>query len=315
MCTAINWTNGDTYFGRNMDIDFVLEPKLVIVPRNYTFMLKKVPNIREHFAIMGMAVVVDDYPLFCDAVNEKGLCLAGLNFTKFAQYSKIDESKDNIAVHELYSWILGQCEDTYEAQVLLEKINIVPIPFNSSLPVADLHFMLSDKKRSLVIECTKDGLKVHVNKTGVLTNSPPIDFHLNNLSNYLNLTPKQPKKSYCLGLGAVGLPGDFSSASRFIKANFIKKNMVCEQDKHKSIMSMFSMLGSIAMVSGSVLSSHGGTEATSYSVCIDTKELVYYIKTYYGSKINAFAMNNVDLNSDNILVYDIDSDFEVDYSN
>ena len=109
MCTAATYYSKDHYFGRNLDLEFSYKETVTIMPRNYSFSIRHEADIDNHYAIIGMAYVVDDYPLFYDGINEKGLGMAGLNFPDNAFYMPQEDGKDNIAPFEFIPWILGQC--------------------------------------------------------------------------------------------------------------------------------------------------------------------------------------------------------------
>ena len=232
MCTAISYRTNTSYFGRNLDLDREYGERVVITPRDYKIKLRCENYILSHYAMIGMACIIDDFPLYFEATNEKGLSIAGLNFPENAVYYDFAEGKSNIAPFEFIPWILSRCSCIDEAKKLIQKMNLVNIDFSKNLPLSPLHWMISDYIRSIVVEPLADGLKIYDNPFEVLTNNPPFEFHKINASNYMglgigravsNFKDNIPMENYSLGLGALGLPGDFSSASRFIRALFIKK--------------------------------------------------------------------------------------------
>lgn len=235
MCTSISVNLDKHYFGRNLDLDSHFGERVVVTPRNYTFTFKCEKPLEKHFALVGMASVYDNYPLYADCANEKGLCMAGLNFNGYAKYSlQKANGKYNIAPHEIIPWILCHCRTVDEAVDLMQQTQLVAMSFSPSLPIATLHWHIADKSKSAVVECTERGTSVCINPVGVLTNNPPFDFHMENLSQYLNLSVQNPSESTNLqlkpfsnGFGGIGLPGDFSSASRFVKAAFLRNNCFC----------------------------------------------------------------------------------------
>ena len=147
MCTAITYTTKDHYFGRNLDLQFSYNETVTITPRNYVFNFRKMGALINHYAIIGMAYVADDYPLYYDATNEKGLSIAGLNFPENADYKPYSEDKDNVTPFELIPWILSQCKNTNEAINLLEQTNITSESFSKELPIAELHWIIADKEK------------------------------------------------------------------------------------------------------------------------------------------------------------------------
>ena len=255
--------------------------------------------------MIGMATVAENYPLFYDATNEKGLSIAALNFPGNAKYFPVTESRDNVAPYEFIPWILGQCANVAQAEQLLNNINIVDIPFSKEYPLTPLHWIISDKTQSITLESTANGLHVYQNPVGVLTNNPIFPFHLHNLSQYLNLTSQFPTNRFSdkidlipdsLGMGAIGLPGDLSSVSRFIRATFTKLNSVCNQTEESSVSQFFHILGSVVQTNG-CCNTNNGFEKTIYTSCCNTDQCIYYYTTYENHQITAVNLNHQDLNS------------------
>mgnify|MGYP000956754899 CR=1 FL=1 len=117
MCTAATYKTADFYFGRTLDYEFSYGDEVTVTPRNYPLTFRHASAVSTHYAIIGMAHVAGDYPLYYDAFNEKGLCMAGLNFVGNASYQKPQEDHDNIAQFEFIPWILSQCASVKEARV------------------------------------------------------------------------------------------------------------------------------------------------------------------------------------------------------
>lgn len=254
-----------------------------------------------------------------------GLCIAGLNFPDNAYYpSDPDYNKANISPFELIFWLLGKCATAAEAKLLLKNTKLIDIPFSAKIPVAPLHWHIADKKESLVLESTADGMKVYDNPVGVLTNNPSFDFQMTNLCQYLNLTVNCPKncfstsvklKPYGQGLGSFGLPGDFSPSSRFVKAAYLKLNSVCGQDEQSSVAQFFHLLDSVAMPKGSVVTDKDECDITLYTCCMDAERGIYYYKTYENSRLTAVDMNREDLESSDLKEYPWVRVQQVDWAN
>ena len=313
MCTAICYRSNASYFGRNLDLNRGYGENVVITPRNYKISMRCEKSIKSHYAMIGMAAVVDNFPLYYEATNEKGLSMAGLNFPENAVYCQFAEEKDNVTPFELIPWLLAQCACVDEAKVLLEKINLVNINFSEQLPLSPLHWMISDKKRSIVAEPMKNGLKIYDNPFEVLTNNPPFQYHCTNVSNYMGLSTgfaasqfdeKIPMENYSLGLGALGLPGDYSSASRFIRALFVKENSVSEHNEKSNVNQFFHILNSVAMPKGCVQTAQG-FEYTRYSSCCNADSGIYYYTTYDDLEIREIHMHGVDLNQSCLYTYGV----------
>lgn len=323
MCTAANYLGKDHYFGRNLDLEFSYNETVVITPRNYTFPYRKVKDVENHYALIGMAFVVEGYPLYYDATNEKGLSMAGLNFPE-ARFKDEDQTKDNITPFEFIPWILGQCETVSEAKKLLKNINLVNINFSDELPLSPLHWMISDENESIVVECVEEGLNVYDNPVGVMTNSPDFEKQLFNLNNYRHLSNKTPVntfsenislKEYSRGMGGIGLPGDLSSASRFVKVAFTKENLLTAKTEAESVSQFFHILGSVYQQKGCVEVSPEKYEYTIYSSCVNTAKGIYYYKTYENSRINAVNMHNYDLDSDKLDIHKLITKQEINFQN
>lgn len=312
MCTAINFNSGDNYFGRNLDVERYYGERVVITPRNYSFPMRTLPNMDSHYAMIGMATVADNIPLYFEATNETGLSMAGLNFPGNAYYNAYQEGKDNIAPFEFIPYILSNCKDLAGAKKLLGNINLADINFSSDLPLSPLHWIISDRYGCITVESVKEGLKVYDNPNGVLTNNPTFDYHLMNINNYMHLhegfaenrmSPKRDFNNYSLGMGALGLPGDYSSASRFIRAVFIKEKSPHIEGEKENVSHFFHMLYGVAMPKGCVLAKNGEYEYTRYSCCCNTDKGIYYYTTYDNMTITEICMRSVNIDDREIYTF------------
>lgn len=305
MCTAITYHTKDHYFGRNLDLEYSYEEQVVVTPRNYVFSFRKVGTMKNHYAMIGMAYVQEGYPLYYEATNEKGLSMAGLNFPENAYYGEVLPGKDNVASFELIPWVLGQCATVAEVKCLLEHINIANIAFSETLPPSPLHWIIADKECALTVEAVTEGLKVYDNPIGVLTNNPTFDYHMTNLNNYMNLSNQTSMnrfakglhlKEYSRGMGALGLPGDLSSTSRFVRMAFNKLNSVVEEESEEaSVGQFFHLLDSVAMTTGALQMPNGRYDRTVYSCCCNVDRGIYYYTTYENRQICAADMHKTDL--------------------
>lgn len=324
MCTCINLKTKDNYFGRNLDLEYRFNEKIVITPRKYEFKLKNKTVINTKYSIIGMATIIDNYPLYAEATNEKGLSMAGLYFPNNAYFFNEENSKLNLAPYELIPYFLGLYKTVAEVKKNIENLNITNIPFSKELPISDLHWMISDENECIVIEQMKDSLKIYDNPIGVLTNNPPFNYHLNNINNYLNLTPNYEEsrfsskvnlQQYGQGMGAIGLPGDTSPASRFIRASFNKLNSVCNEDEESSVTQFFHILDSVAMIKGTTITKEGKYDITTYSCCINTSKGIYYYKTYTNNQITAIKMTEKEKNKKELSIYNLVEKQKIKYEN
>lgn len=306
MCTAITYHTKNHYFGRNLDYETRFGEQVVFMPRRYRLRYKYQASSDEHFAMLGMAVMAGGYPLYFDAVNEKGLAMACLHFVGNAFYAQPDVKDEftDIAPYELILWVLSQCETTAQVRVLLQTTRLVAMPFSEEFPLSPLHFMIADKESCIVIEPLQDGLKIYDNPVGVLTNNPPFPFHMANLCNYMNLTSKAavnrfsdkfPLDAFSRGMGAVGLPGDVSSPSRFIRAAFVRANSVSGDGEKESVNQFFHILSSVEQVRGCVRLTSDQYEITTYSCCCNLEKGIYYYRTYEDFEIREVCMREMDL--------------------
>lgn len=315
MCTAITCQTREHYFGRNLDLEYGYRETVTVTPRNYPFSIPQFRELAHHYAMIGIATVVDGYPLYYEATNEMGLSMAGLNFPGLAHYLPPQPGKDNIAPFAFIPWLLGKCADLEEARSALSRLNLVDVSFSPELPLSPLHWLISDKNGSIVVEPMEDGLHIYENPIGVLTNNPPFDYHLYHLREYMHVSPdpaenrfpgEYPLTPYSNGMGGLGLPGDLSSASRFVRAAFGKLSSVCGDSEEESVGQFFHILDSVAMVRGTVRMAEGKYEITRYSSCCNTTRGIYYYTTYDNRQIRAVDMHRTDLDGDTPVCFPLD---------
>ena len=323
MCTAVTYQTDNFYFGRTLDYESSYGEELVILPRKFQLHFLNMGTLENHYAILGTAHVAQGYPLFYDAVNEKGLCMAGLNFVGNAQYAKVMNGKDNLAQYEFIPWILSNCSCIVEAKELLAKINLTDTPFQK-MPVAQLHWMLADKEQAITVEAVADGIKIYPNPIGVLTNNPPFPEQMFRLNDFMNLSAKQPKNHfsnklnlhpYSRGMGALGLPGDLSSSSRFVKDAFVKEHSVSGHSELESVSQFFHILGSVEQQNGCCEVENGQYEKTIYTVCYNASKGIYYYTTYYNHQISAIDMHREDLNGAQLIRYPMRTGEQIYFQN
>ncbi len=293
MCTSIAMQNGDFYFGRNLDLHQNFKEQVVITPRNYPLVFRKTKPLNRHFAIIGMATVKDGYPLYAEAVNEQGLCIAGLNFPQNAYYARDEkEGAYNLSPFELVPFLLGSCENLQSARETLKKIRLIDLPFNAQTPLTPLHWHIADKTGSVALECTQEGLQVYENPFSVLANNPPFPFQRDYASTYAHLsnrfTPRE--NAFSLGLDAVGLPGDYSSPSRFAKAAWLLSNTPKLRSEEERVAHFFHLLSAVAPVYGSVFTEKNEAHYTLYSSCINASSGVYYYRRYTDHAIHSVRL-------------------------
>lgn len=324
MCTAATYKTNDFYFGRTLDYESSYGEEIVIMPRNFRLDFLSEGICEKHYAVIGTAHIAGGYPLFYDAVNEKGLCMAGLNFVGNAHYFKNKNGKSNIAQYEFIPWILGKCTSTDEAKELISNINITDTPFSEHMPVGQLHWIIADKNSAITVESVSDGIKVYDNPLGVLTNNPPFDEQMFRLNDYMHLSSRQPKntfsdklelKAYSRGMGAIGLPGDLSSQSRFVRVAFVKANSVSGKGETESVSQFFHILGSVNQPRGCCEVADGKYEITIYTSCCNADKGIYYYTTYDNHRISAVDMRKESLDGNELISYPMITEEKINCQN
>ena len=360
MCTAVTFTAKDFYFGRTLDDTISRNEEVVITPRNYLFAFQHMGEMHNHYAIIGMACVektedcVDgsrperenrweigrhnsggkepssagrEYPLYYEAVNEKGLAMAGLNFVGNAFYQDFEEvmaGREYVAQFELIPWILGQCATVEEARRRLERLTVTGEAFAPGLLPAQLHWMLADKNEAVTIEAVQEGLRMYDNPAGVLTNNPPFPEQMFQLNNYMHISPREPEnlfcdrlplKTYSRGMGALGLPGDLSSQSRFFRAVFTRMNAVAGSSEEENVSQFFHILGAVEQTKGCCQVGENDYEMTIYTSCCNVERGIYYYTTYGNRQITAVDMRREKLDGASLLRYPLISGEQIKMQN
>ena len=322
MCTAITYKSNNFYFGRTLDYEFSYGEEIVIMPRDFSIHFTSPVNTSEQFAVIGTAHIEDGYPLFYDAANEKGLAMAGLNFVGNAHFNKHTSGACNVSQFEFIPWILCQCESVSQAKLLISNINITDTPFSEKLPASPLHWILADKNQCITIESLSSGLKIYENPVGVLTNNPSFEQQLFRLNDFMSLSCKNPKNTfseklnlcaYSRGMGALGLPGDWSSQSRFIKASFVSANSLTDIS-NDDISQFFHILSSVEQPYG-CCHVENGYEYTIYTSCYNTDKGIYYFTTYNNRQISAVCMHNENLNASSLISFKMGHSEQIKYMN
>lgn len=329
MCTATTYKTHAAYFGRNLDYEFSYGESITITPRHFPFAFRHAGTINSHYAIIGVAYVAPDpsghnFPLYYDAINEAGLGIAGLLFAGNAAFRSLAPEHDNIAQFEIIPWILGQCRNIVEAKACIAKMNFVDTPFSTQFPPSELHWMLDDGKDCIVLEVVADGVKVYDNPAGVLTNNPPFPEQLFQLNNYQSLSPTNPTntfapnlplKNYSRGLGGIGLPGDLSSQSRFVKATFTRAHSLSQPDELSSVSQFFHILHSVDQQRGCSALGDDKYETTIYSSCYNLNQGICYYTTYDNHQISAVNLHQTNLDSDQLTSYPMLTTEQINYQN
>ena len=323
MCTAISLKERHHLFGRTLDLEFSYNENVVITPKNFKFDFRHAPLTDCHPAIIGTAHIADGQPLYYDAVSSSGLCAAALNFPQYAVYHSVAEGSLNLAAFELIPYILSTCHTLLEARETLKKINIIDEPFSQALPSTPLHWLFADESGAIAVEPLTDGLHIYEDPFGVLTNSPPFDFHATRLTEFLSLDVYKPKntlfpsiplREYSRGMGAMGLPGDLSSSSRFVRAVFAKAHTQ-PLDKADDVSRFFHVISTVSQPNGCAVTEKDTPIRTIYTSCADTTAMTYYFTTYACRRIRAVRATEQNTSGSVLSVFPMQSDEDILYLN
>ena len=305
MCTSIALHLDRFYFGRNLDLEYDFGDGVVLMPRSYPLKLREGRIVARHFAAFGMGIIKDGFPLLAEGANEAGVCIAGLNFRGNARYTSFKaEGRLNLAPFELIPFLLAKCPTAEDAMEQFSKINLVDVHFDDRTPNTPLHFHLADRERSYALEFTKEGAFAYEDPYGVLTNNPPFSYHRQNAEMYMHLSNLQPKEEglFTGGVGGIGLPGDYTSPSRFIKAAWLVKMQ--DGCKDLSYCDVLSTLNAVAPPRRAVITEDGKEHYTRYSCCIDTEELVYYCKRHTSADTVKIKIRRELFDTDRVILLD-----------
>ena len=304
MCTGIrfNDSDGNMYFGRNLDWSFGYGQRPVITGRNYEFESAFNGRVSAKYALIGMGIVEDGIPLYFDCGNEAGLAVAGLNFPGYAEFeASAVPGKTNVAVYEFPLWIAMNYSSVDEAEAALRGIALVAKSVNDKYPVSMLHWLIGDADRSIVVEYTKKGMEIYHNDTDVLANQPGFSWHRENLRNYMNVQSTMPEevewnearlKPFGSGSMMRGLPGDYYSTSRFVRAAYLNANYPAKDSEEENISRLFHTLTGVAMIDGAATMSDGKYEKTIYTGGFSARTCTYYYNTYEDPAIKSVSLSD-----------------------
>lgn len=309
MCTGVRFSDdkGNMYFGRNLDWTTPYGQKVVITPRGYKYKSAFLGEMAKSPAIIGMGIIAENTPLYFDCANEWGLAVAGLNFPGYASYeSEAVDGKTNVAAYEFPLWVALNFKTVDEIEKELAKVAIVAKPINDKYPVSQLHWIIGDKERSIVVEYTENGMEVFKNDVDILTNQPGYGWHKENLRNYMNLFPQMPKEVKWrdatftpFGSGSLmrGIPGDYYAPSRFVRVAYLNTHYPVQSDEASNVSRLFHTLTGVAMIEGAAAMADGLFEKTIYTGGYSTATKTYYYSTYEDPAIKSVAMKDYDLDA------------------
>jgi choloylglycine hydrolase len=319
-CTGITIKpkDGSVIFARTLEFAVDLQSNIIVVPRGKDCVGTAPgdkPGLRwkTKYGIVGANAF--DLPVTVDGLNEKGLSVGLFYFPGFAKYQDI-KSEDigkALAPWELGVFLLGTCSDVKEAVAAARNVRVGDVVQKDMGFVPPVHFIVTDTSGNcVVLEYIGGELKVHVNPLGVMSNSPTFDWHMTNLSNYVTMTSKNIEKidlagkeikGLGQGSGMLGLPGDFTPPSRFVRAVAFSKTALPVEGAKDGVLQAFHILNQFDIPKGAARGIEHGKEVSDYTIwtsAADLKNLRYYFRTYDNSRIRMVDLKAVDLDAKKI---------------
>ncbi len=309
-CTGISLKAGDgaAIRGRTLEFGFPMQSKVIVVPAGKE-MSGTLPDggkgltYTSRYAFVGANAL--NLPVILDGINDQGLSVGLFYFPGYAKYTDVTaENKSRaLAPQEFGAWALANFATVDEVREAVKNIVVVPTPApglgSPQGAVAGAHFFLQDRSgKSLVVEPVDGTLKVHDAPLGVMTNAPTYDWHMTNLANYINLSVKDIEQvkigpvtlpAFGAGAGLLGLPGDFTPPSRFVRAVVYSQSAAPNKAAGDAVLSAFHILNQFDIPKGSVVNSAGGEkmdETTEWTSVADLKNLRWYFRTFKDQTIH-----------------------------
>jgi choloylglycine hydrolase len=304
--------------GRTLEFGVQVETSVVVVPRGYEFVgtTPQGPGLPYTAKYAAVGAIAYDNLAIMDGINEKGLAVGVFYFPGFAGYSKITEENQSkgLSPVEFSHWIVTQFATIEEVKSALSTVVIAPtVNKEWGDTPAPFHYIVYDNKgQSLVIEPINGKLKTYDNPLGVFTNSPTFNWHMTNLRNYINLTPVNAKPINLDGLtfapfgqgsGMVGLPGDFTPPSRFVRAAIFSTTAIPSNTANEAVFQAFHILNQFDIPVGVAREKSNGVIHSDYTLVTSVKDpqaLKYYFKTYGDQSIKVVDLKKFDLNAKSI---------------
>lgn len=319
-CTAVKLAakDGSTVHGRTAEFGLDLQLSLVAIPAGISFegttpQGKGLQYTSKYGAVGAMTF---DNPVIIDGMNEKGLAVGAFYFPGYASYTKTtsENQSQSLSPLEFPNWILTNFATVEEVKSGIAGVAIAPTVIKGWGPESPpLHYIVYDKAgKSIVIEPLEGKLVVRDSPLGIITNSPTFDWHQTNLRNYIDLSPYNPKAvtvddlklaPFGQGGGMVGLPGDFSPPSRFVRATAYSALAIPSKNSDEAVLQAFHILNQFDIPVGSVRSKVGGKTISEWTLATtvrDPKNLKYYMRTYADQTIRAVDVKQVTQDSKTI---------------
>lgn len=322
-CTGIKLKakDGGMVEGRTLEFGIPVDCSVAVIPRGYQFTgaTPEGPGLSYKAKYGAVGVMAFNNPALMDGMNEKGLNVGTFYFPGFASYPAIDAENQKKAVSpvEFGNWLLVNFASVDEVKAALSDIVIAPTvnkEWGNTPP--PFHYAVFDKSgNGIVIEPIDGKLVVYDNPLGVLTNSPTFEWHMTNLRNYINLTPFNVKPLKVDGLelapfgqgsGMVGMPGDFTPPSRFVRAAIFSITATPVANAEEAIFQGFHILHQFDIPVGVSQQKDGGTahsDYTQFTAMRDPQSLKYYFNTYADQTIQMVDLKKFDLDAKAIKMF------------
>ena len=311
MGTAVHLQTGDRtcFLGRTLDLAHSFQQAPLLLPRGLRY-LSRASGVRETLrrAVLGMGTLLHGHPVLAEGMNESGLACICLGFPGCAQYAPDPAGgKTNLAPYDFLLWALSGHDTAAEAAAALHTLRLVDVPLDGKTPAPALHWMLADAGgNALVVEPAQEGCRVFSNPVGVLANEPDLPWHLTNWKAHSALSPQPPvwsRDPSVQGSGTLGLPGDFTSPARFLRAAYARAHLPPVHSGREGLTQVFHLLDYASLVPGAVGTPAGLEVATQYSCCMDLTRRVYYYRTCENSRVTAISLEPKGQERDFITVY------------
>lgn len=287
----------------------VMNTMYVVVPRNQELQSLTPSGMdgmkfKTKYGFVGLAVEQKEFMV--EGLNEKGLSAGLFYFPNYGEYQPYDAAQKDrcLADFQLVSYVLGECSTVDEVKKALAKVRVIGIDPRAST----VHWRFTEASgRQIVLEIVNQEMHFYDNPLGVLTNSPGIEWHWMNLNNYVNLQPGTlPEhnfgpvegKSFGHGSGLLGLPGDFTPPSRFVRAAFFQITAAQQPSAQESVFQAFHILNNFDIPTGTEhpwgKSPADVPSATQFTVASDTHNRMIYYRTMYNSNIRSIDLKAID---------------------
>ena len=307
-CTGISLTAADGSYIQARTIEWAkgeLKSLYVVIPRgealqSYTPTGLNGLKFSARYGVVGLAVVEKEF--IAEGINEAGLSAGLFFFPDFGSYTPYDSTKNTTTLADLQvvQWILTQFSSIDELKQNISNVNIVGLEEN-----AVVHWRIGEPNgRQVVMEIVGGEVSFFENTVGVITNAPGFEWHLANLDNYVNLHPgsasphnlgEQPLKPIGGSSAMLGLPGDFTPPSRFVRAAFFRNTAPQRKDGHDTVLQAFHILNNFD-VPIAIENPDEKTlpSATHWTSAIDLSARKVYYKTAYNNTIRQIDLKQID---------------------